>query len=287
MAYVGKAPANAALTASDISNGIITADKLASDSVTTVKILDDAITTGKVLDGAILNADINATAAIATTKLASNSITINGSGVALGGSVTIGETKPTISSTTFTIPPSTATQITILGANFISVPQVQAIKTDGAIYNASITSFTNSGSINATLDLPNGTYYLRIENNDGNAVRTTNAILTCSVDPTFTTAAGSLGSIPVGTAGSVLTQVVATESGGSTVTVAVTSGSLPSGISMSTSGIFSGTENSGTAVAVNYSFTVTATDQEAQTATRTFTASVTVYNGSTGGGQFN
>ena len=34
MAYVGKAPANAALTASDISNGIITADKLAANSVT-------------------------------------------------------------------------------------------------------------------------------------------------------------------------------------------------------------------------------------------------------------
>ena len=47
MAYVGKAPANAALTASDISNGIITADKLASNSVTEVKVNADAITNAK------------------------------------------------------------------------------------------------------------------------------------------------------------------------------------------------------------------------------------------------
>ena len=47
MAYVGKAPANAALTSSDINNGIITADKLASNSVTEVKVNADAITNAK------------------------------------------------------------------------------------------------------------------------------------------------------------------------------------------------------------------------------------------------
>ena len=44
MAYVGKAPANAALTASDISNGIITAEKLAANSVTTAKVSNVNIT---------------------------------------------------------------------------------------------------------------------------------------------------------------------------------------------------------------------------------------------------
>ena len=255
------------------------------NSVSTAKIVDSNITTTKINNSAVTNDKL--AGSIANAKLSNSSITINGSAVSLGGSVTVGETKPTISSTNFTIPPSSATQITILGANFISIPQVQAIKTDGAIYNASITSFTNAGSINATFNLPNGTYYLRIENNDGNAVRTTNAILTCSVDPTFSTAAGSVGTIPVGTAGSALTQIVATESSGSTVTVAKTSGTFPTGISMNTSGVFSGTESSSTSTAQTFTFVITATDAEGQTATRTFTATVSVYTGLINGGQFN
>jgi hypothetical protein len=43
MAYIGKIPAAAALTASDIADGIISADKLATNSVTQVKVADDAI----------------------------------------------------------------------------------------------------------------------------------------------------------------------------------------------------------------------------------------------------
>jgi len=77
MAYVGKAPATTALTADDLADGIVSTPKLSNDSVTSVK----------VVDGAIANAD-----------LTNSSITINGSAVSLGGTVTIGETKPTISS---------------------------------------------------------------------------------------------------------------------------------------------------------------------------------------------
>ena len=46
---------------------------------------------------------------------------------------------------------------------------------------------------NATL--ASGTYYVRVENNDGNAARSTNAILTASSAPSWTTAAGSLGTV--------------------------------------------------------------------------------------------
>lgn len=42
-----------------------------------------------IVDGSITNADINDSAAIATSKLAANSITINGTAVSLGGSATI------------------------------------------------------------------------------------------------------------------------------------------------------------------------------------------------------
>tara|TARA_R110000868_G_scaffold394530_1_gene665889 strand:+ start:1093 stop:1938 length:846 start_codon:yes stop_codon:yes gene_type:complete len=53
MAYIGKAPANSALTADDITDGIIGADKLATNSVTTVKVSDTNITSGKLADNAI------------------------------------------------------------------------------------------------------------------------------------------------------------------------------------------------------------------------------------------
>ena len=47
MAYVGKKPADTALTANDLANGIVSADKLASNAVTTVKVNADAITNAK------------------------------------------------------------------------------------------------------------------------------------------------------------------------------------------------------------------------------------------------
>ena len=56
MAYVGRKPANAALTATDITDGIITSVKLADDAVTTAKVTDVNITSGKIAADAITNA---------------------------------------------------------------------------------------------------------------------------------------------------------------------------------------------------------------------------------------
>ena len=63
MAYIGKIPAAAALTSSDIADGIISTDKLANDAVVTSKITDGTIATadianvnvtqGKIADQAI------------------------------------------------------------------------------------------------------------------------------------------------------------------------------------------------------------------------------------------
>jgi len=53
MSYIGKAPANSALTADDITDGIIGADKLATNSVTTVKVSNANITSGKLASGVI------------------------------------------------------------------------------------------------------------------------------------------------------------------------------------------------------------------------------------------
>lgn len=54
---------------SQVADGEITAVKIASDAVTTVKILDSAVTSAKIADGTIVNADVNASAAIAYSKL--------------------------------------------------------------------------------------------------------------------------------------------------------------------------------------------------------------------------
>ena len=246
----------------------------ADDTVTTAKLSDNSVTSAKIVDGTIANADINNSAAIATTKLASNSITINGSAVALGGSVTVGETKPTISSISPSVIDNTASTITITGANFQSVPYVDLINAStGAITQASSVTYTNSTTLSISTTLAtDGTYYIRIENNDGNAVRSSTALLTVSDAPAWTTSAGSLGSFAGGSSIGTI-NLTATDS----TSMAVQSGSLPGGISL-TSGsgtsTLTGTESGATA-ATTYTFTIRATDAEGQTADRTFSLSFT------------
>ena len=59
--YLGNIPSAVPLTSADIADGIIT----------TAKIADGNITSTKILDGTIVNADINASSAIAISKIAS------------------------------------------------------------------------------------------------------------------------------------------------------------------------------------------------------------------------
>ena len=121
---------------------------------------------------------------VVNAKLANSSITINGSAVSLGGSVTVGETKPTITGISPSVIENTQTAVTITGTNYVSVPTVEAINTSGAIVRADTVSFTNATTIVANFTLPvDGTYFIRVENNDGNAVRSGTAILTVSDAP--------------------------------------------------------------------------------------------------------
>jgi hypothetical protein len=48
----------------------VTTAKILDANVTTAKIADSAVTSAKIADGTIVNADVNASAAIAYTKLA-------------------------------------------------------------------------------------------------------------------------------------------------------------------------------------------------------------------------
>ena len=218
--------------------------------------------------------------AVTNAKIANESITINGSAVNLGGSVTVGETKPTISSISPTVIENTQTSVTIAGTNFVSVPTVEAIGSTGAIVRADEVSFTSSTSIVAKFTLPiDGTYFVRVENNDGNAVRSSSALLTVSDAPAWTTSAGSLG---INAAGSSVSYTVAATNATS---FAIQSGSLPGGVSLNTStGAITGTE-SGATSETTYSFTIRATDAQSQTADRAFSITITV--GVNNSGQFN
>ena len=228
----------------------------------------------KVKTGGLTDANVT------NTKLANSAITINGSAVSLGGSVTIGETKPTISSISPTVIENTQTSITITGTNFVNGANVEAVATNGAIVQADTVTFNSATSISAAFTIStDGTYFLRIENPDGNAVRSSSALLTVSDAPAWTTSAGSLGSNAAGS--SVSYTVAAT---GAT-SFAKTSGTFPGGVSLDTStGVISGTESGATAE-TTYSFTITATDAEGQTADRAFSITITV--GINNSGQFN
>jgi hypothetical protein len=240
-------------------------------SVNTAQLANDAVTTDKILDANVTNA-----------KLTNSSITINASAVALGGTVTIGETKPTITSVSPDTITNSQTSITITGTNFVNGINVEAIATNGAIVQADTVTFNSATSVSAAFTITtDGTYYLRLENPDGNAVRSSTALLTVSDAPTWSTAAGSLGSMA---AGSTANFTIAATSD-SAITYSIASGALPGGLSLNSStGAITGTESGATAE-TTYNFTARATDAEAQTADRAFSITVTV--GINNAGQFN
>ena len=244
---------------------------MAQTKVTSPGIADDAVTVGKIPNTSITNA-----------KLANSSITIDGVTVALGASATV-VTKPTITSLTPSVVPNTSTAVVIAGTNFTNMPSVEAINSTGAIVVADSITYTSAASITATFTLPvDGTYFIRIENPDGVAVRTATADLTVSDAPAWVTASGTLGTFAGGSA--IATQTLtATDA----TSFAITSGAVATPLTFTTgvgSCTITGTQTQHSAAATD-NFTVTATDAEGQTAARAFsmTWSFTIQQG----GQFN
>ena len=193
---------------------------------------------------------------------------------------------PTVTAVSAIIPPSELTAVTITGTNFESnstvVPKVEAISSAGAVTSASAVSRNSATSITASFNLALGDYRVRVANPNGIAGSSTNAILQVSSAPSWTTAAGSIGSFGPGTA--ISETVVATSD--SAITYAKTSGTFPGGVTLNTSnGLISGTETGSTAT-TTYTFEITPTDAESQVGpAREFT--ITISHGVSGGGQFN
>ena len=234
------------------------------------------VTTGGITDSNITNVKIDD---VAASKLTGALPAISGANLTNLPT----ETKPTITSISPSVITNAATAVTLTGTNYVSVPQVEAINSTGAIIAADSITYTSATTIVATFTLAvDGTYFLRVENNDGNAVRSSTALLTVSDEPAWVTAAGSLGSFAGASA--IATQTLTCTDATS---FAITSGAIATGLTFTTgvgSCTITGTQTQYTAAAIS-NFTVTATDAQAQTSDRAFSMSWTF--GSTGSGGFN
>ena len=245
------------------------------ESGDTITITGGAALSGSGASLTALNGSNVASGTVANARLVgSGAITINGSAVSLGGSVTIGETKPTITGVTPSTIPNTATNVVIAGTNFVSVPQVEAISSTGAVTAANTITFTSATSITANFTLPtDGTYFIRVENNDGNAARSGSAILTVSDAPSWTTGAGSLGTIAGNFSGTVATVAATGDStlAFSETTSVLTNASQANCSLNSATGVITTTDFGGSSTsATTYNFTLRVTDAEGQTADRAF-----------------
>jgi hypothetical protein len=211
---------------------------------------------------------------------------------ALDGSQLTGvaETKPTITSITPDVITNAQTSITITGTNYVSVPQVEFLNpSTGIWYVADTVTFNNSTSltVQATLTV-DAQYKIRIENPNGLAVLSSTNILTVSDAPTWTTAAGTLGTIAGNFSGTVATVAGTSDSAVtySEVTNVLTNASQANCSLNSTTGVITTTDFGGSSTtATTYNFTLRITDGENQTTDRSF--SLTSSFGATGGGQFN
>jgi len=201
----------------------------------------------------------------------------------------VAETKPTISSISPSTITNAQTSITITGANFESIPRVEALNpSTGIWYTADTVSYSNSTSLTVQFTLSvDAEYRLRIENPNGLAVLSGN-ILTVSDAPTWNTAAGDLGTIAGDFSGTVAT-VSATSDSAVTYseTTSVLTNAAQANCSLNSStGVITTTDFGGSSTtATTYNFTIRATDAEGQTADRSF--SLTSSYAVTGGAQFN
>jgi len=157
----------------------------------------------------------------------------------------------------------------------------QSLVINGTGFNPNVTvtiggttcsSITRNSSEQLTVTTPAksaGSQALVITNTDGGSASTN---VSYNGVPAFTNAAGSLASVTSGA--TINVSAVATEPDGGAITYAITSGSLPSGISLNTStGAITGTAPSVSASTTS-NFTVTATDNENQSTARAYSITV-------------
>jgi hypothetical protein len=197
----------------------------------------------------------------------------------LQGNLNLGST--TVTSTTILVPkissinysgsttaanPAGGETITVNGSGFANGINVY-------INNiiVSVTNFISSTQLTFTSTAKTaGSYTLTVMNTDGGNAGYVPGI-TYSALPVWSTSAGSLGSSLRNNAISTIT--LSASENAQTIIYAVTSGSLPPGLSLASNGDITGTP---TGSSSTYNFTVTATDPQNQTSSRNFSYTVTI-----------
>lgn len=194
------------------------------------------------------------------------------------------ETKPVVSSVSPSIITNNATDIVITGQNFTAIPRVDIINTATGIWYSASTVTHDSATqltVNLTLSVDAGTYRIRVENPDGLAGLSGANFLTVSDAPTWSTNAGSLGSVAGNTNGAVATvsasgdTIVYSETTNVLTNASLANCSLNSSTGAITSSDFDGSSTS----ARTHTFTIRATDAQGQTSDREFTLTSSYFSG--------
>jgi hypothetical protein len=201
-----------------------------------------------------------------TTKIKTNNIdsatlaSISASG---GGGIKV--SAVVLSGTSTAVDTAGGSVITLTGSGFANGANVFVDTT------ICTTTFTNSTSLLVTTPAKSaGSYNLFVYNTDGSVGLVPNGI-TYSAPPVWSTAAGSIGAAGSAATG-VSLSVVAT--GDATLSYALTSGSLPDGLSLNSStGAITGTAPT-VGSATTYNFTITVTDGQNQSVARAFSIDV-------------
>ena len=166
----------------------------------------------------------------------------------------------------------------ISGTNFVSGAIAYAIGTNGVEYQATTTTYDSLVQLTVLFENLSASYepYDIKVTNPSNLFGLLPDAFYINESPIWSTASGSLGSYIYNQ--SVSIQLSATDAESNSLTYAVASGSLPTGLSLSTSGLISGTNTSS---ASTYTFTVSASDGYNAVQTRSF--SIATYPLVTGG----
>ena len=179
--------------------------------------------------------------------------------------------------------------IVITGNNFDSTATGVLLTSGGATVTPTTSTRNSSSQITIvfsgsdTLSTDQGPYDVKVTNGTGLTAILTDSI-TLDNQPVWSTNAGSLftvyedfaagATLPSGTTTASYTNVVATEPESGTVTYSITSGAIPSGLTLSSGGVFSGTANAGpsgyASAGQTHNFTVTASDGTGNTTPRAF-----------------
>jgi hypothetical protein len=205
-----------------------------------------------------------------------------------GGWIGFAGSTPTISS----IGPTTSivqnTAITVNGTNFQSGVVVKLIGTDNTQYSANSTTYVSSTELSfntPNLPVSNEPYDVKVLNSNGGSATSVDALDAGGV-PSWTTAAGSLGTITDTASGTHFT-LAATEPDSQAITFAETTSVLSgAGLTLNSNGTITGAATDQTpGGGTTYSFDATATDVTGINATsRSFAITIAgVFHGATGG----